>query len=1087
MTVGLIPPWPRRFASTWSRLTSGLLGRGAVSFLLATAGVNASNFLFHIVMSRLVGPARYGVIGALLSILSILAVPVGAIQMAITQAVIDRSNDHEHVSLRKIVNKTLSGGIAASLFFALCVPALNGFLHTNSIWPLLLVAMWIPLAAVGAALQGALIGQYRFREVAFATFIGGGPLRLLAGAAMALLGLGVSGAVIATIVAQLFTTSSLLFSSRREIRRGAPGSVVRSSGRDMILSVAALGGFTALFSIDTFLARHFFQPNTAGQYAAGAIAAHIALFVPSAIIAIAFPRLADGKGTGQSSRRAFFQAIRVTTAIGLIVAIALAEFSSPLIRLLFGSKYVGAVGIIGPLALASAATGISSLFVYLHLARRSVTALIPWVGVALVTILIALHHQTINSVAVLVLAVSLLTLFASAIPAIMSFAKAATQDKLVGDERVREFSPSQIDLSLVVPFYNPGSRLGQHIAQVADVLSMSGVAFEILAVSDGSTDHSEEQLAALQIEGVTIVRLKENQGKGEALRTGLAVGRGAYLGFIDGDGDLPANLLTDCLRIIQQERPEIIFGSKRHPKSEVIYPPLRRMYSWVYQQLIRLLFHLPIRDTQTGIKVIRRDVLVATLPLMIEKRFAFDLELFVVARQEGFSNFYEMPVSIGERFTSTISPRAVRGMLLDTFAIYYRLRVLHFYDRNWQKQNAERERFEANDRLRIAMVLDTCEPFYRGGYERRAWEIARILAMDHHVTVFTSCNKDCVIGGVSFISIRKQRGTFSAKGFRNPLSTVRFVLGLLPLFLDNRKFDVVDCNATPFLHVPIVARLARHWRASMVLTAHEGLAKELEEYVQRRIPNPLVQRPIRKIIDFTYHNAMRQSDLIIVPSQYAAQAIRDEGHLNVLTNLGGVSYRGHIRDEYMGRATFVGRLVVTKRVDVLIRVALGAARNGWLQTLTIVGTGPQYEELQRLAGSDEFGPCIRFVGEVDDDRKFEILRNETDVFISASTREGISLVTLEAMAMGIPVIIASSNRSVPNGALEYVRHGENGIITYGDEGELLEALHQFKSMGKDTYRQMSAASSTIFEDYSWERGVNHLLSVYKSRLITNQY
>ena len=113
------------------------------------------------------------------------------------------------------------------------------------------------------------------------------------------------------------------------------------------------------------------------------------------------------------------------------------------------------------------------------------------------------------------------------------------------------------------------------------------------------------------------------------------------------------------------------------------------MYSWSYQQLNRILFHLPIRDTQTGIKVLRRDVLVAVLPRMVEKRFAFDLELFVVAKHQGFRDFCEMPVSIGERFSSTISLRSVRDMLLDTLAIFYRLRVLRFYDHNLESTSEE--------------------------------------------------------------------------------------------------------------------------------------------------------------------------------------------------------------------------------------------------------------------------------------------------------------------------------------------------------------------------------------------------------------
>ncbi len=123
----------------------------------------------------------------------------------------------------------------------------------------------------------------------------------------------------------------------------------------------------------------------------------------------------------------------------------------------------------------------------------------------------------------------------------------------------------------------------------------------------------------------------------------------------------------------------MVLGTKSHPESDVVYPPLRRLYSFGYQQLTRLLFRLPTRDTQTGIKLIRRETLAAVLPKMLEKRFAFDLELLVVARRMGYRNFVELPVQIAERFTTTISPKAVWRTLLDTLAIFYRLRAAHFY------------------------------------------------------------------------------------------------------------------------------------------------------------------------------------------------------------------------------------------------------------------------------------------------------------------------------------------------------------------------------------------------------------------------
>lgn len=121
-------------------------------------------------------------------------------------------------------------------------------------------------------------------------------------------------------------------------------------------------------------------------------------------------------------------------------------------------------------------------------------------------------------------------------------------------------------------------------------------------------------------------------------------------------------------------------GSKVHPQSRVVYPPIQQLYSWGCQHLNRVLFGLPVRDTQTSVRIIRRDVLAAVRPRVLEKRFAFDLKLLVVARRLGFGHFGELLVVIRERFASTVSLRPVRDMLLDIAAICYRLRVLRPYD-----------------------------------------------------------------------------------------------------------------------------------------------------------------------------------------------------------------------------------------------------------------------------------------------------------------------------------------------------------------------------------------------------------------------
>ena len=566
-------------------------------------------------------------------------------------------------------------GTGAMAAVGVVSPLIDGFLNLKSPFADLAIGVWIPLAVVAAVLQGALLGELRFVPVAVASFLGGGALRLASGALLVWAGFGLGGTVAATVIGQAFTTAALLLVARREVfARGL--DPIRVSLRDAALSIAALAGYTTLTGIDVFLARHFLAPAAAGRYAAAAIAGHIALFLPGAFVTVAFPRLVSAARTGTGVGKTLTEVLGLVTAIGLAAFAVLAGIPGVVVDVLFGPKYAGAASIVGIIALSSVFLGIVGLLTYFHVARRSVAALCSWAGVALVWVLVAVLHGGMETIAACMLAASGSVLVAVSLPALAAVAWPVSRAAVPSDGAVA-LPPAEIDLSLVIPFYNPGSRLADHVLAVFGVLGAEQVTFEVIAVSDGSTDGSPSSIAG--IGEVRIVELAENRGKGAALRVGLAQGRGRYLGFIDGDGDIPAWQLSQFLAAIRAGDPDVVLGTKSHPDSDVVYPPLRRLYSFGYQQLIRLLFRLPTRDTQTGIKLIRREALAAVLPKMMEKRFAFDLELLVVARWMGYRNFIELPVQITERFTTTISLKAVWRTLLDTLAIFYRLRVAHFY------------------------------------------------------------------------------------------------------------------------------------------------------------------------------------------------------------------------------------------------------------------------------------------------------------------------------------------------------------------------------------------------------------------------
>src|SRR3984893_57565 len=239
----------------------------------------------------------------------------------------------------------------------------------------------------------------------------------------------------------------------------------------------------------------------------------------------------------------------------------------------------------------------------------------------------------------------------------------------------------QIQLSVIVPAYREGKRIHNNLMHLLDELNKLDATYEVVVVSDGNTDATVREARRVRSPRVRVFHYPMNVGKGFALSLGVAQCVGELVTFIDADMELePANIAV-FIDLMESSNCDAVIGSKRHPESNVSYPRFRRFQSWVYQMVVRLLFNLNVRDTQTGLKLFRRQVLLDSLPVLAIKQFAFDLELLVVARHLGYRNICEAPISLDFQFESTVNLGSAGRVLWDTAAIFYRLRILRFYDR----------------------------------------------------------------------------------------------------------------------------------------------------------------------------------------------------------------------------------------------------------------------------------------------------------------------------------------------------------------------------------------------------------------------
>lgn len=239
-------------------------------------------------------------------------------------------------------------------------------------------------------------------------------------------------------------------------------------------------------------------------------------------------------------------------------------------------------------------------------------------------------------------------------------------------------------LSVVIPAYNQQKTIISDINNIKNALLALGSPFEIIIVNDGSKDDTYKQAKKVQSANIKVLTYKENQGKGHAVRFGMLQAKGDIIGFIDAGMDIDTNGFAMLLNHMDWYKADVIVGSKMHPVSKVQYPVWRKILSWGYRFLTQRLFGFTVKDTQVGLKFFKKNVVKDVFPRLVVKQYALDIEILAVAYQLGYKRIYEAPVEINFRENSitgfTVWPTVFK-MLVDTFAVFYRLKILHFYDK----------------------------------------------------------------------------------------------------------------------------------------------------------------------------------------------------------------------------------------------------------------------------------------------------------------------------------------------------------------------------------------------------------------------
>jgi dolichyl-phosphate beta-glucosyltransferase len=228
-----------------------------------------------------------------------------------------------------------------------------------------------------------------------------------------------------------------------------------------------------------------------------------------------------------------------------------------------------------------------------------------------------------------------------------------------------------MDLSIVIPAYNEALRLGPTLQRVVSYLRQQGGLYEVLVVDDGSTDATAEVALGFIDGGVRLLRQEVNRGKGAVIRIGVLASRGREVLLMDAD-------LSTPIEEIEKLRPHLaaaplVLGSRAVQGSDVTQhqPFYREWMGRTFNLIIRLLGVRGLRDTQCGFKLLDGDVARRLFSELTIERFAYDVELVLLARRHGYR-----VIEVGVRWADSPSSRV--NPLSDSFRMFWDVLVLRW-------------------------------------------------------------------------------------------------------------------------------------------------------------------------------------------------------------------------------------------------------------------------------------------------------------------------------------------------------------------------------------------------------------------------
>ena len=366
------------------------------SSILFSASIIAGflNYFFQVYVGRMLGPSDYGVYSSLVALLYIMSVPSSTIQTSVAKLVSEYNPEYEKIKylLTHVFRKLTLLALLASVLFMISSVYLADYLRINSGIYFFILSILFFISFLGPVLVGALQGMQMFIQIGINN-VAGTFFKLVFGVALVYLGFGVSGALFALVIGSFLAMLMALIPLRFLKGSKEVKSNISFFSTSMIVLFATIG-LAFLPNVDLLLVKHYLSETDAGLYAAAALLGKIVMFVTAPIAMVMFPKATVMHNKNNNGIALLRKSLLYTGSISLLIIAVFIIAPEFIVRILFGSKFLGINDLIVYFAVALAFLSVTNAIVFYDLATRKYRFLyILGIISLLEVVLISLFHD----------------------------------------------------------------------------------------------------------------------------------------------------------------------------------------------------------------------------------------------------------------------------------------------------------------------------------------------------------------------------------------------------------------------------------------------------------------------------------------------------------------------------------------------------------------------------------------------------------------------------------------------------------------------------------------------------------------------